>query len=244
MARTRKPGAATTSLLALAAVLTAAPITARAEVVKPGEESGLGLTPGSVPDILKKAKANTYAAPAAPACQSIPREIAALDAVLGPDMDAPAEKQKASDQAGDLVTDVAKSLIPHRSIIRFLTGADRRDKERTEAATAGWARRGYLKGMYVNLGCAERGPSSPPTETAALPAAPAEASADAAVSNVAAAPAPAPAPSADHAVVAAAAEAPLPTEAAIEADRPVVPTAETRVIAHTVGYEAVSTAAR
>jgi len=163
MVRMRKPGAFTTPLLAALALSAVAPAAVRAEVVKPGEEQGLGLTPGEIPAILKQAKADPYAAPAAPACESIPREIAALDEVLGPDADAPAQKVKTSDQAGDLIGGALKSLIPHRDIIRFVTGANRRDKQRTAAAMAGWSRRGYLKGMEVNLGCAERKAGPTPT---------------------------------------------------------------------------------
>jgi hypothetical protein len=169
MGRSRKAGTATSFLLA--AAVAAAPLGAAAEVVKPGEEQGLGLTPGAIPDILRTAKADPYAAPPAPACESIPREIAALDTVLGPDADAPVQK---ANSGGGLVADTVRGLIPHRGIIRLLTGASRRDKARNEAAMAGWTRRGYLKGMYLNLGCAERANEVPAVAAAAVaPAAPA-----------------------------------------------------------------------
>jgi len=157
----RKARAAPTTLMVAVAVLAVAPVAARAEVVKPGQEQGLGLLPGDIPDVLKTAKADPYAAPPAPACESIPREIATLDTVLGPDADAPPQKTKAANQAGDLMTDAVKSLIPHRGVVRLLTGASRRDKQRADAAMAGWTRRGYLKGMYLNLGCAEREAGAP-----------------------------------------------------------------------------------
>jgi hypothetical protein len=172
----REFSAVRTGLLAAAALVAISPVVAsgaRAEVVRPGEEKGLGLTPSGVPEILQRAKADPYSAPAAPACETIPREIAALDEVLGPDADAP-KPQKASDEAGGFITDVLKSFIPHRSIVRMVTGASKADKERSEAAMAGWTRRGYLKGMEINLGCAERAAGvAPPTQAAAPTSAPA-----------------------------------------------------------------------
>lgn len=151
-----KPGVHGLGVIAAAAVM-AAPL-AHAEVVKPGESPGLGLglTGAEIPDPLKKAKADPYAAPAAPACETIPKEIAALDAVLGPDADAPPEARNTSSAAGHLVASTVRSLIPHRAVVRLLTGAERKEQARSEAAMAGWSRRGYLKGMSVNLGCADR----------------------------------------------------------------------------------------
>jgi hypothetical protein len=154
--------------------------------VRPGEPSdsiGLGLIGHDTPEVLKLAKADPYAAPTSPACDTIPREIAALDAVLGPDADTPAQKTKMRARANRLISQALRSTIPHRDVVRFVTGADRRDKALNSAAMAGWARRGFLKGMEVNLGC----PSHAPIEQAAVPAAPSHA--EPATAHVAAAPA-------------------------------------------------------
>ena len=170
-----KPAAHRLGLLAAVALVAGGPA-ARAGVVKPGESAGplgLGLTSGEAPEILKKAKADPYAAPPAPACESIPKEIAALDEVLGPDADAPPDKSSAN--PGQLLGAAVRTIIPHREIIRFITGAGRKEKSRNEAAMAGWSRRGYLKGMAVNLGCAEREAGAPPPPAvAAAPAGAAE----------------------------------------------------------------------
>jgi hypothetical protein len=141
---------------ALALVATSAPLVGHAETVRPGEPSdsiGLGLIGHETPEVLKHAKADPYAAPAAPACETIPNEIAALDEVLGPDADTPAQKTKMRARANRLISQALRSSIPHRDVVRFVTGADRRDKALNQAAMAGWARRGFLKGMEVNLGC-------------------------------------------------------------------------------------------
>ncbi|HVI32223.1 hypothetical protein [Phenylobacterium sp.] len=129
------------ALVATGAAALAAPAAAE---IKPGQQEGLGLTAQDVPELLKKAKADPYAPPAAPACETAYQELAALDQILGPDADEPSVKKA---QAGNLLMKGVRSLIPHREIFRVLTGVDRKERELAEAAMAGWARRGYLKGM-------------------------------------------------------------------------------------------------
>ena len=163
----RKPGALPLAAGAVAAAL-AAGAAARAETVRPGETTGLGLFGHEIPAVLKHAKADPYAAPEAPACESIPREIAALDAVLGPDADAPARKVGMEARAGRLMGQAIRGMIPHRDLVRLVTGAGRKDQKLKDAAMAGWARRGFLKGMEINLGCAGREASQ---AAAATPAA-------------------------------------------------------------------------
>jgi hypothetical protein len=152
----RAPQAA---MLAVAAGLVLlAPAAGRAETVRPGEPFDgfeLGLFGHHIPEVLQAAKIAPYAPPSAPACQTIPREIAALDAVLGPDADEPAERTKLMTRADRLLGSAVRSMIPHRDIVRLVTGAGRKDKALNEAAMAGWARRGYLKGLEANLACAD-----------------------------------------------------------------------------------------
>src|SRR5436309_790080 len=57
---------------------------AAAGEVHPGETRGLGLTGPDIPPILQQAASDPYRQPADPPCASIPAEILALDAVLGP----------------------------------------------------------------------------------------------------------------------------------------------------------------
>lgn len=131
-------------IAALAATGAAALALPAAAEIKPGQQEGLGLTAQDVPELLKKAKADPYAPPAAPACETAYQELAALDQILGPDADEPSVKKA---RAGNLLMKGVRSLIPHREIFRVLTGVDRKERELAEAAMAGWARRGYLKGM-------------------------------------------------------------------------------------------------
>ena len=70
--------------------------------------------------------------------------------MLGPDADQPRKKRNA---AAKWVGGAVRGLIPHRDVIRFLTGAGKKDDALKQAAMAGWARRGYLKGLAKTLDC-------------------------------------------------------------------------------------------
>src|SRR5689334_7712851 len=72
-----------------------------ADPLHPDNTLSLGLWGHDTPDILKKAKADPYAAPAEPVCQSLPAEIDALNEALGPDADpAPMKVQRVEKWVG------------------------------------------------------------------------------------------------------------------------------------------------
>lgn len=151
----------------IALALAAAPAWAWAgPVARPGEESSgldLGIIGPKTPEILEKAKADPYAQPAEPVCERLPEELTALDEALGPDADAPRPKRRLLRlQPTKWVGQAMRSAIPHRDVVRFLTGADRKQKALNDAAMAGWARRGYLKGLAKTLAC-----TPPPAPSAA-----------------------------------------------------------------------------
>ncbi|WP_395673781.1 hypothetical protein [Phenylobacterium sp.] len=108
--------------------------------IKPGQQEGLGLTARDVPELLQRAKADPYAAPAN--CDAAYAELAELDRLLGPDANEP---EAQPNQAGNLLVKGVRSLIPHREVFRMLTGVEKKERELTEAAMAGWARRGFIK---------------------------------------------------------------------------------------------------
>jgi hypothetical protein len=145
MARSvRKIGA-----LAAIGVLVVAASPAAAQV-KPGSQEGLGLTGADVPPILARVRADPYRAPAEPACETIPQEILALDKVLGPDVD---EARKKTGM-GQMAVGYARGMIPYHGVVRFITGADGKDRKLIAAEAAGNARRGFLRGLEANLRCA------------------------------------------------------------------------------------------
>jgi hypothetical protein len=123
---------------------------AHAGPVHPGEVQGLGLTGPDIPPILQQAKADPYAPPAGDVCQTLPAEIDALNEALGPDAD---QAQKKPNRIAKLAGGAIRGLIPHRDVIRFLTGANKKDDALKQAAMAGWARRGYLKGLAKTQDC-------------------------------------------------------------------------------------------
>ena len=129
--------------------------------IKPGSDRGLGLTGADIPPILKQVQADPYRAPAEPACESIPREILALDAILGPDVDNPV-KTRTSATVANMASGAVRGMIPYRGWVRFLTQAGEKDTKLQRAATAGYARRGFLRGLEANLQCAAISPEGVP----------------------------------------------------------------------------------
>ena len=143
----------------MAAAVLACASMARAEPVHPGEAQGLGLTGASVPPLLKEVRQDPYALPARLDCPGMLAQISALDEVLGPDLDMPRAAKAAS--GPDLMAGV-RSVLPYGGVVRLFTRADHKDRELTQAALAGWERRGFLKGLARNLGCQGFGPPVAP----------------------------------------------------------------------------------
>lgn len=134
----------------------------------------LNLKRRDIPPLLKAVAANPYALPPKLECSAIRSELAGLETVLGPDM-TPREIEVASNDSGFLsglqntevpTTDEAiegggnlahdaamglirshTSILPFRSIIRRITGAERHQKRLEDAYQAGKLRRAYLKGV-------------------------------------------------------------------------------------------------
>ncbi len=112
----------------------------------------IGIMHRKVAPSLQHAKAAPYSIEQVKECSDARAEITQLDAVLGPDIDAGATNTRTKSQmvkafAADAVSGVVK--IPFRSVVRIVSGADRRDRERQDAIMAGMARRAFLKGVVV-----------------------------------------------------------------------------------------------
>lgn len=118
----------------------------------------LNLIQEKIPDNLLSARVNTYVIKADLTCGQLQQEIDGLDKVLAPDIDQP-KKEKAShlergaDALGDASISAIKrtteSVIPYRSWVRKLTGAERASKLVADAIQAGNLRRAFLKGYKV-----------------------------------------------------------------------------------------------
>lgn len=109
-----------------------------------------GWTRENPPEVLIRAAAAPYALPADTECSAILNEIAALDLVLGPDLDDPVAREEESglDASGLLSGAIGGVLgLPYRSIVRRLSGASGRERVLRDAIFAGMLRRAFLKGL-------------------------------------------------------------------------------------------------
>jgi hypothetical protein len=109
--------------------------------------------------VLLVAAQDPYARPRPNTCVGLIGQIRQLDEALGADLDEPPSRdQRDLTERGEglaigALSDAARGLIPMRSWVRRLTGAEQHDREVTSAITAGQVRRGYLKGLGEARGC-------------------------------------------------------------------------------------------
>lgn len=145
--------------------------------------SDLNLMKTAIPPVLTRAQlGGAYTPPADSTCAALQAELLALDAALGPDIDAAGTPggdpgyvvqavgyvgQKALGTVTSTVSTVVDGVIPFRSWVRKLSGAERHSRAVTAAIAAGTMRRPYLKGWARAQGCIE-GPF-PATATTTLP---------------------------------------------------------------------------
>ena len=142
----------------------------------------LNLVHDQVPPILVRAYARPYDGAGLDSCPAILDQVHQLDLALGPDVDIPLaatpEKDmfaKGASFAADAALDAARAattgIIPLRSWVRRLSGANRAEQQAKAVALAGSVRRGYLKAIGQQRGCdwpaAPLKPGSPEAEKVA-----------------------------------------------------------------------------
>ncbi|MDH3318096.1 MAG: hypothetical protein OEO84_00200 [Betaproteobacteria bacterium] len=125
--------------------------------------SDLNLVRANIPPPLVAALKAPYARPADGACAGLTAEVEALDVVLGTDLDAadsasnPSVIERGVTAVGDaaigVVRGAAEGVVPMRSWVRKLSGAERHSKEVAAAVAAGVVRRSFLKGLGDAGGC-------------------------------------------------------------------------------------------
>lgn len=133
--------------------------------------SDLNLVNAPIPAVLLEAQRAPYAEPADGTCAGLQAQVIALDAVLGADLDVPPTPANpsliergttlVSQSATQQVRGAAESVVPFRSWVRRLSGAERYSRDVAAAIAAGTVRRAYLKGMGVVRGCTA--PAAPAT---------------------------------------------------------------------------------
>jgi hypothetical protein len=161
-------------VLCLAACST--PQTKRMTEVAATPLNDLNLMQTVIPEPLVKAREHPYREPDDPGCAGLAEEIDQLDELLGPDMDVPHEKRSfdlidrgselASDAAMNAFKGVTEGVVPFRSWVRKLSGAERYSSKVSSALAAGKVRRGFLKGVRMTRGCQ---PDTPPAGAQASP---------------------------------------------------------------------------
>jgi len=116
-----------------------------------------------IPPVLLEAMDRPYVPPSPMTCREIINQLRPLEDALGPDLDAPpsldnpSAMERGGTQAGDAlagaVRGAATDIIPLRSWVRMLTGAERYDNLVKAAIQAGAVRRAYMKGIGMRLNC-------------------------------------------------------------------------------------------
>lgn len=116
-----------------------------------------------IPPVLIEAMADPYARPDHTTCEVLIRLVTPLDAALGEDIDQrpPDENEDLMDRgrkaagaaALGAVASAAQDMIPMRSWVRKLSGAERHDRLVQSAIASGAVRRAYLKGLGEARGC-------------------------------------------------------------------------------------------
>lgn len=109
-----------------------------------------------VPPILVLAQADPYGLDGLTDCPRIYTAIALLDEVLGADADEEKERGSIASSALRAGGNMLGGFIPFRGVVRQLSGANSRERELEAAIYSGVARRSFLKGYAMGVGCPPR----------------------------------------------------------------------------------------
>lgn len=124
-----------------------------------------------IPPVLLAAQTAPYSTAGLRSCPAIASKVRALDAALGDDFDVVEDKSRA-DKRGNTVGSIARgitgSLIPFSGIVREVTGANSAERQWQVALYAGSVRRGFLKGLGQQRGCAYPARTASARDLAAL----------------------------------------------------------------------------
>jgi hypothetical protein len=147
---------------ALAALACFAAMPATAQVMPEPDAAEVAKTPlrdfnidaRDIPEVLQAAARDPYARAGLGKCDTLVRQIADLDMVLGADYDISDDDGEKRLSQGRVGQSVVGSIIPFRGILREVTGAAGNDRDLRAAYTAGMVRRSFLKGWGMGRGCA------------------------------------------------------------------------------------------
>lgn len=115
----------------------------------------VGIDKKEIPPALVAAGENAYGLTELKSCTQIRGAIGELTAALGPDFGTGAQTaenraERIAEAGGQTVIN---SIIPFRGLVREVTGAAPAQRRMNAALDAGYARRGFLRGVYTTRGC-------------------------------------------------------------------------------------------
>jgi hypothetical protein len=123
----------------------------------------LNVVRASIPPLLSEAQKHPYQVPGDQSCEALSADVRALDALLGPDLDAPVSESNprlieratrtVDEAAVGALQHTAEGVVPFRGWVRQLSGAERYSKKVAAAIAAGAVRRGFLRGLSAARGC-------------------------------------------------------------------------------------------
>lgn len=116
----------------------------------------LNLVRGEIPPELQAIIEKPYDVSTLRTCADKREAVANLTKVLGPDIDSPeatARDQNPAEFALGAAESAATSLIPGRSLIRRVSGAEAADRRVRAAVLSGQLRRAYIRGLARGTNC-------------------------------------------------------------------------------------------
>lgn len=122
-------------------------------VTQPAKDVGAAKT--KIPPALLAASADPYGMKGLTTCKAIATAFGSLTDVLGPDFKAGEVKKE--NKAGKLAEaggqTIINGFIPFRGLVREVSGAAPAQRRLNRALDAGYARRGFLRGLYTGRKC-------------------------------------------------------------------------------------------
>lgn len=127
----------------------------KAEEIVTQPARDVGVSRVKIPPALVTASEAPYSLEGLKTCRQISGAFEELNLALGPDFHAGDKYQenrmaKFAEAGG---ASVVNSFIPFRSLVREATGAAPADRKLRAATSAGYARRGFLRGVYTQRRC-------------------------------------------------------------------------------------------
>lgn len=118
----------------------------------------VGAAPTKIPPILQAAYDDPYGLDGLGLCRKLRQEIEDLSGALGPDFTIRTKKKE--NRAGKLAEAGGKTIvnafIPFRGLVREISGAAPAQRRLNAAIDAGFARRGFLRGVAYSRKCDPR----------------------------------------------------------------------------------------